>query len=93
MVATLNQPQYDPWPMEEQVVALYAGVNGYLDDIPVPQVPRFQDELREHLRADGSILEEIRDKKELSDDLRKRLDDEIKKVLHGFNVEKEESLV
>src|SRR5438874_7983558 len=48
MVATLNQPQYDPWPMEEQVVALYAGVNGYLDDIPVPQVPRFQDELREH---------------------------------------------
>ena len=35
MVATLNQPQYDPWPMEEQVVALYAGVNGFLDDIPV----------------------------------------------------------
>ena len=34
MVATLNQPQYAPWPMEEQVVALYAGVNGYLDDIP-----------------------------------------------------------
>src|SRR6059036_3144650 len=37
MVATLNQPQYQPWPMEEQVVALYAGVNGYLDDIPVEQ--------------------------------------------------------
>ena len=34
MVATLNQPQYQPWPMEEQVVALYAGVHGYLDDIP-----------------------------------------------------------
>ena len=34
MVATLNQPQYAPWPIEEQVVALYAGVNGYLDDIP-----------------------------------------------------------
>ncbi len=34
MVATLNQPQYAPWPMEEQVAALYAGVNGYLDDIP-----------------------------------------------------------
>src|SRR5207247_3286501 len=50
MVATLNQPQYDPWPMEEQVAALYAGINGFLDKIPVPQVPRFQDELREHLR-------------------------------------------
>ncbi len=34
MVATLNQPQYQPWPVEEQVVAIYAGINGYLDDIP-----------------------------------------------------------
>src|SRR5687767_9867659 len=34
MVATLNQPQYAPWPVEEQVVALYAGINGYLDSIP-----------------------------------------------------------
>ena len=34
MVATLNQPQYDPWPLEEQVVAIYAGINGYLDDDP-----------------------------------------------------------
>ena len=34
-------------------VALYAGVNGFLDDIPVDQVPRFQDELREHMRAEG----------------------------------------
>src|SRR5213083_1475185 len=55
MVATLNQPQYDPWPMEEQVIALYAGINGYLDDIPVPDVPRFQDELREYMRAEGTI--------------------------------------
>ena len=31
MVATLNQPQYQPWPIEEQVVAIYAGNNGYLD--------------------------------------------------------------
>ncbi|MES1247873.1 MAG: F0F1 ATP synthase subunit alpha, partial [Actinomycetota bacterium] len=33
MVATLNQPQYDPWPVEEQVVAIYTGINGFLDDI------------------------------------------------------------
>src|SRR6202040_4419768 len=51
MVATLNQPQYQPWPMEEQVTALFAGIHGYLDDIPSDQVPRFQDELREHLRT------------------------------------------
>jgi F-type H+/Na+-transporting ATPase subunit alpha len=93
MVATLNQPQYQPWPTEEQVTALYAGVNGYLDDIPVAQVPRFQDELREHLRAEESILREIRETKELSDDLQERLNREIDKFKNAFNVEREESLV
>ena len=58
MVATLNQPQYAPWPMEEQVAALYAGVNGYLDDIPTDQVPRFQEELREFLRTEGGVLKD-----------------------------------
>jgi F-type H+-transporting ATPase subunit alpha len=93
MVATLNQPQYDPWPMEEQVVALYAGVNGYLDDIPVAQVPRFQEELREHMRAEGSVLKAIAEKKELTDDLEQRLGEEIDKFKRAFNVEEEESLV
>src|SRR5437764_1637526 len=93
MVATLNQPQYDPWPMEEQVIALYAGVNGYLDDIPVEQVPRFQGELREYMRTDESILKEIREQKELSDDLEKRLGEAIDKFKQSFNVGEEESLV
>jgi F-type H+/Na+-transporting ATPase subunit alpha len=93
MVATLNQPQYDPWPMEEQVVALYAAVNGHLDDIPVAQVPRFQEELREYMRTEKSILKEIREKKELTDDLEQRLEDEIGKFKRTFNVEEEESLV
>ena len=57
MVATLNQPQYAPWPMEEQVVALFAGVNGYLDDVPTEQVPRFQDELRESLKSGSDVLQ------------------------------------
>ena len=34
MVATLNQPQYQPWPLEEQVIAIFAGIQGLLDDIP-----------------------------------------------------------
>jgi F-type H+-transporting ATPase subunit alpha len=93
MVATLNQPQYQPWPMEEQVVALYAGVNGFLDEIPVGQVPRFQEELREHLRAEGTIYKEIRETGDLSDDLARKLDEEIKKFLQGFNVEEEAALV
>jgi F-type H+/Na+-transporting ATPase subunit alpha len=93
MVATLNQPQYDPWPMEEQVVALYAAVHGHLDDIPVAQVPRFQEELREFMRTEESILKQIREKKELTDDLEQRLEEQIKKFKQTFNVEAEESLV
>ena len=57
MVATLNQPQYAPWPMEEQVVAIYAGIHGFLDDVPVQDIPRFQDELREFFRTEGSIIQ------------------------------------
>jgi F-type H+-transporting ATPase subunit alpha len=92
MVASLNQPQYQPWPVEEQVVAIYAGTHGYLDEVPPAQVPRFQEELREHLRAEGSIYAEIREQKELSDDVTARLDSDLKKFLNGFNIE-EESLV
>ena len=79
MVATLNQPQYAPWPMEEQVVALYAGVNGYLDDIPTEQVPRFQEELRQQLRTDGDILKTIRESKDLDDDTTAKLNTAIEK--------------
>jgi F-type H+-transporting ATPase subunit alpha len=93
MVATLNQPQYEPWPMEEQVTALYAGVNAYLDEIPVGQVPRFQEELREHLRAEGSILKEIKETGDLSDETAAKLDEELKKFVQGFNVQEEEALV
>jgi F-type H+-transporting ATPase subunit alpha len=93
MVATLNQPQYDPWPMEEQVVALYAGVNGFLDDIPVDQVPRFQDELREHMRTEASVLKEIRETGDLPDELAQRFEEEIKKFKQMFSVEEETSLV
>jgi F-type H+-transporting ATPase subunit alpha len=87
LVATLNQPQYQPWPVEEQVVAIYAGVNGYLDDIPTSEVVRFQEELREYLRSSGEIYKEIRETGELSDELEKKLQAEIEKFKQGFNVE------
>ena len=89
MVATLNQPQYDPWPTEEQVVAIYAGNEGYLDDIPTPQVSRFQEELREHMRAEKSIYGDIRESGDLPDELAKKLNAEIEKFKNGFNIEGE----
>jgi F-type H+/Na+-transporting ATPase subunit alpha len=93
MVASLNQPQYQPWPMEEQVASIYAGNEGYLDDIPTPQVSRFQDELREHLRAEESIYREIRETGELPDEVAERLNGEIEKFKNSFNVEDESVLI
>jgi F-type H+-transporting ATPase subunit alpha len=87
MVQTLNQPQYAPWPMEEQVTALYAGINGYLDEIPTPQVTRFQEELRQQLRTEGTVLKEIRESGDLSDETTAKLDAEIEKFQGIFNVE------
>ena len=92
MVATLNQPQYQPWPSEEQVVGIYSGIHGWLDKIPVSQVSRFHDELREHLRTEGSTLEAIRTTGDLSDDVAAKLQSELERFVHGFNVEEEKGL-
>ena len=93
MVATLNQPQYQPWPIEEQVVAIYAGIHGWLDKVPVPQVPRFQEELRETLRTEGSIYNAIRESGALSDETAASLDKALEKFVDGFSVEEETGLV
>jgi F-type H+-transporting ATPase subunit alpha len=93
MVATLNQPQYQPWPTEEQVVAIYAGISGYLDDIPTPQVQRFQDELREYLRTEETIYKQIRETGDLPDELAEKLNKELEKFKQMFNVEEESALV
>jgi F-type H+-transporting ATPase subunit alpha len=93
MVSTLNQPQYAPWPFEEQVVAIFAGTRGYLDDVPTEQIPRFQDELREHLRTEESIYRGLREGKELSDELADRIEQELEKFKRGFNVQEDRSLV
>ena len=92
MVATLNQPQYQPWALEEQVAAIFAGNEGFLDEIPADQVQRFQDELREHLRTEGSIYKAIRDEKVLSDEVQENLRKEIEKFANTFAVQ-EKSLV
>jgi F-type H+/Na+-transporting ATPase subunit alpha len=92
MVATLNQPQYQPWPMEEQVVAIYAGINGYLDTIPVPQVPRFQQELRDTLRAGSKVYAAVVESNDLSDETVKTLDGELKKFVSSFAIAEEKGI-
>jgi F-type H+-transporting ATPase subunit alpha len=87
MVATLNQPQYKPWPMEEQVAAIWVAVNGYLDEVPADQVPRFQEELREHLRTEGEIYKTIRESGDLGGDLEEKLKAAVEKFQGSFAVQ------
>jgi F-type H+-transporting ATPase subunit alpha len=64
----LKQPQFQPMPVEEQVVSIFAGVNGFLDTVPVNAVTRFESALLSHVRADhGQVLATIRDTKALDD--------------------------
>jgi F-type H+-transporting ATPase subunit alpha len=61
LVELLKQPLNSPMPVEEQVVSIFAGTKGYLDDIPVADVRRFETELLEHMRAKhGAVLSGIR---------------------------------
>ncbi|MGN6378228.1 MAG: F0F1 ATP synthase subunit alpha, partial [Gaiellales bacterium] len=87
LVATLNQPQYAPWPMEEQVAVIWAATNGYLDDVPVEEVPRFDEELLTHLKAEGKVLGAIADSGELSDETTEELKATVERFKEGFYVE------
>ncbi len=92
LVATLNQPQYQPWPLEEQVTAIWAATNGYLDDVPVSQVPRFHEELRESLRAEATVLKAIVETGDLSDETAEALKKAVDGFKDGFFVEEEHGL-
>jgi F-type H+-transporting ATPase subunit alpha len=81
----LKQPQFSPLKTEEQVVVIFAGVNGYLDKLPVNRVGEFERGLLTHMRADGkAVLEAIRVEKALSDDLRAKLKAEIDAFAKNF---------
>ncbi len=70
----LKQDQYVPYPVEEQVVALFAGVKGYLDDIAVSDITRFEQAYLEAIRTNGAdILAAVRDEKEISDATEEKL--------------------
>jgi F-type H+-transporting ATPase subunit alpha len=78
MVELLKQPQYNPYPIEDQVVSIFAGTRGFLDDLPVAGVAGFERELLKHFRDEApELLTEIREGGDLTDDLAERLSQEI----------------
>ncbi len=74
----LKQPQYSPFPIEEQVVSVWVGTTGRLDDVPVDDVRRFETELLDFLRRErGGILDGIRETAELPDEAIKSLEEAV----------------
>ena len=65
----LKQPQYSPYPVEDQVVAIWAGTNGKLDEVPVPDILRFERELLDYMGRNTSVLSDLREKNVLSDEI------------------------
>src|SRR2546426_835075 len=85
LVELLKQGQYVPMPVEHQVVSIFVGTNGYLDEIPLGHVQRFEREFLDLMELKHrDLLEEIIVKKDFSDELQQRLHAAVKAFLEGF---------
>jgi len=87
LVELLKQPQYSPFPVEEQVVSIWAGTTGQLDDVPVEDIRRFESEFLDDLRRNNDgLLTAIRETKDLTDDNVVTLKDAMNRFRRTFEV-------
>src|SRR5690554_6192361 len=84
LMELLKQPQYTPYPVEEQVVSVWAGTKGKLDKIEVADVLRFERELLDHLRRSTSVLTDIAETGQLSSDTEAALESAVDDYLSTF---------
>ena len=85
LMELLKQGQYSPFPMEEEVVSIWAGTTGHLDDVPVEDIRRFESEFLAYLRREHSkILDVIRETEDFGDDTAEALTDAIKEFKKTF---------
>jgi len=85
LVELLKQPQYSPLPVERQVVSVWSGTSGYLDDVPVEDIGRFEDEFLDFLqRSHSGIYAAIRETGQMSDDTATTLKDAIEEFRGAF---------
>ncbi len=82
----LKQPQYTPYPVEDQTVSIWAGTNGFLDEVPVPDVLRFEQEFLDYLRRNTKILTTIGETEKLEDDTVSELEKEIEHFKKMFQL-------
>ncbi|MCM0755756.1 F0F1 ATP synthase subunit alpha [Desulfovibrio aminophilus] len=85
LVELLKQPQYQPMPVQEQVASLYAGTRGFMDDVPVEAVRKFEDEFLDFMRnSKADILKDIVEKKALDENIETRLKAALEEFKKGF---------
>jgi len=85
LVELLKQDQYSPLPMEKQVLIIYAAINGYVDDYEVSVLLRYESELNDFIAANYiSLMDELRDKKKIDDDLKVKVEDVLKAFKEVF---------
>src|SRR5690349_19612426 len=87
LVELLKQPQFSPLPVERQVVAIWVGTQGYLDDVPVDDVGRFEQEFLDFVqRQQGGLYDSIRETRDVTDDTASGLKDAVEEFRKGFEV-------
>src|SRR6201985_8025 len=85
LVELLKQPQNQPVPVEEQVVAIFLGTGGHLDSVPVEDVQRFESEFLDHIRgSEEGILSEIRESLKLGEETENKLTEAVNEFKKGF---------
>src|ERR1700760_4526564 len=93
LVELLKQPQYRPFPVEEQVVSIWAGSNGYLDDVPVDDISRFETDFLDYLRrSHAGILQTIRESLALTEDTVTALKEAVAELRKGLETSSGELL-
>ncbi|MBG6181284.1 F0F1 ATP synthase subunit alpha [Arthrobacter sp. CAN_A1] len=93
LMELLKQGQYAPFPIEDQVVSIWAGTNGYLDDVPVEDVRKFEGQFLEHLRHKSSVLTTLAETNLLEDSTVDELKKQITDFKQGFFGEGHDGLV
>ena len=85
MVELLKQDQYSPLPVEQQILVIFAGTNGYVDEVPVNMVKKFEQELLRFATSKYQpLLDDIKGKKQLDDDLKARIKSAIEEFKKSF---------
>jgi len=84
LMELLKQPQYSPYPVEDQIASIWAGTNGYLDDVETSEVSRFEQEMLDHLRRNTEVLQTLASTGKLEDETEQALRAGVEEFRKGF---------